>query len=171
MALLELDGSRPATTSVELAVIRPGLIEISPGEGVREWWPSCSLIECAAFRTLVDLGHPKEDPEPLLAALRARGLGPPDIHAVLFTHLHPDHIGHKDLFPDALFVFHDDERLGFYFRGDRTLRLKGSAVLELRPESFASPRYSDEVPELRGLGGRLYVRHSDRLYAYDVRTD
>jgi glyoxylase-like metal-dependent hydrolase (beta-lactamase superfamily II) len=150
---------RTRAGTVNLAVVRPGLIEITPDEGVKESRPSCSLLECAGFRVLVDLGHPKEDPEQFLSALRVRGLEPADIHAVLFTHLHPDHIGHKDLFPGALFAFHGDERLAFYFGGDRTLRLKGSAVLELRPEAFPSPRYTDEVPELRGLGGRLYVRH------------
>ena len=41
--------------------------------------------------------------ERLLAALEAKGLEPAQIHAVLFTHLHPDHIGHKDLFRHALF--------------------------------------------------------------------
>jgi glyoxylase-like metal-dependent hydrolase (beta-lactamase superfamily II) len=144
---------------VALTVIRPGLIEISRDEGVKESWPSCSLLECAGFRLLVDLGHPKEDPDLLLSALRAQGLEPADIHAVLFTHLHPDHIGHKGLFPDALFVFHREERLAFYFEGDRTLSLEGSALLELSPETFSHPRLSEEWPALRGLGRHVYVRH------------
>ena len=145
--------------SVTLAVVRPGLIEISPVEGVKEFWPTCSLLECAGFRVLVDLGHPKEDPEQLLSALRVRGLEPADIHAVLFTHLHPDHIGHKDVFRHALFVFHQDERLAFYFKGDRTLRLSGSVLLDLSPETFSRPRVSEEWPALRALERHVYVRH------------
>ncbi len=145
--------------SVTLAVVRPGLIEISRDEGVKESSPTCTLLECAGFRILVDLGHPKEDPEQLLSALRVRGLEPADIHAVLFTHLHPDHIGHKDVFRHAPFVFHRDERLAFYFKGDRTLRLSGSVLLELSPETFSRPRASEEWPALRALGRQVYVRH------------
>ncbi len=137
----------------------PGLIEISRDEGVKESWPACTLLECAGFRVLVDLAHPKEGPEHILAALRRRGLEPGDIHAVLFTHLHPDHVGHKGLFPDALFVFHQDERLAFYFKGDRTFRLRGSALLDLDPETFPRPSYSEEWPDLRALGPRVFVRH------------
>jgi N-acyl homoserine lactone hydrolase len=158
----EPPGHRPlglASATVSLTVVRPGLIEISRAEGVKESWPSCSLLECAGFRVLVDLGHPKEDPDLLLSALRAQGLEPADIPAVLFTHLHPDHIGHKELFPDALFVFHQDERLAFYFEGDRTLRLEGSAVLELSPDTFSHPRVSEEWPALQALGQHVYVRH------------
>jgi len=151
--------SAPRARSVSLDVIRPGLIDISREEGVKESWPSCSLLERAGFRLLVDLAHPKEGPEPLLAALRARGLQPADIHAVLFTHLHPDHIGHKDLFSHALFIFHRAERLAFYFREDRTLSLGGSALLDLHPEGFARPRPSEEWPPLRALGRHVYVRH------------
>jgi glyoxylase-like metal-dependent hydrolase (beta-lactamase superfamily II) len=145
--------------SVTLAVVRPGLIEISRDEGVKESWSTCTLLECRGFRVLVDLGHPKENPEDLLAALRRRGLEPTDIDAVLFTHLHPDHIGHKGLFSKALFVFHEAERLAFYFKGDRTLKLRGSVLLELSPEGFSRPRVSEEWPSLRALGRQVYVRH------------
>jgi glyoxylase-like metal-dependent hydrolase (beta-lactamase superfamily II) len=140
-------------------VVRPGLIEITPEDGVKESWPTCTLLECRGFRALVDLGHPREDPERLLSALRGCGVEPADVHAVLFTHLHPDHIGHKDLFPTALFVFHEDERLAFYFRGDRTLRLEGSALLELDPVGLSRPSASERWPDLRALGGRVYARH------------
>jgi N-acyl homoserine lactone hydrolase len=156
---MDVPESGVASPSVSLAVIRPGLIEISPDEGVKESWPTCTLLECSGFHVLVDLGHPKEDPEKLLSALGARGLEPSDIQAVLLTHLHPDHIGHKDLFRHCLFVFHEAERLAFYFRGDRTLRLGGSALLELRPETFGRPCDQEGWPAMRARGGRIYVRH------------
>jgi N-acyl homoserine lactone hydrolase len=151
----------PATPpgAVALSVLRPGRIEISRERGVEESWPTCSLLECAGFRILVDLAHPGEGPERLLSALEVRGLEPAQVHAVLFTHLHPDHIGHKDLFPQALFVFHRDERLAFYFRGDRTLQLEGSALLDLAPGDFSHPRPSEGWPSLRQLGRQVYVRH------------
>jgi glyoxylase-like metal-dependent hydrolase (beta-lactamase superfamily II) len=151
----------PATPDghVTLSVVRAGCIKISRERGVEESWPSCSLLECAGFRLLVDLAHPGESPERLLAALEAKGLEPAQIHAVLFTHLHPDHIGHKDLFRHALFVFHRDERLRFYFKGDRTLELGGSALLELTPRAFSRPRASEEWPSLRNLDRQIYVRH------------
>jgi glyoxylase-like metal-dependent hydrolase (beta-lactamase superfamily II) len=139
--------------------VRPGRIEISRERGVEESWPTCSLLECGGFRILVDLAHPGESPERLLSALKATGLKPTQVHAVLFTHLHPDHIGHKDLFGHALFVFHRDERLDFYFRGDRTLQLDGSALLDLAPGAFSRPRTCEGWPSLRHLGRQVYVRH------------
>jgi glyoxylase-like metal-dependent hydrolase (beta-lactamase superfamily II) len=140
-------------------VVRPGLINMTPNEGVKESWPSSTLIEHHGFRVLVDLAHPAEPPGRVLAALEKQGVAPDDVDAVLFTHLHPDHIGHKDLFPRTLFVFHESERLAFYFEGHRTLRLSGTALLELRSEAFARPRYTTEWPSLQALDGHVYVRH------------
>jgi len=148
-----------ARVGLTLSVVRSGLIDITPQEGVKESWPSSTLIEHDGFRVLVDLAHPAEDPGPLLSALEERHVAPDDIDAVLLTHLHPDHIGHKHLFREALFVFHESERLAFYFKGHRTLRLAGSALLELRPESFARPRYTTEWPQLEVEDPRIYVRH------------
>jgi hydroxyacylglutathione hydrolase len=142
-----------------LSVVRPGLIAVDPHEGVKEWWPSSTLIEHDGFRVLVDLTHPGESPDPLLSALEETEVAPDDIDAVLLTHLHPDHIGHKDLFRSALFVFHESERLAFYFEGHRTLRLSGSALLELRSEAFVRPRYTSEWPRLEAEDRCIYVRH------------
>jgi glyoxylase-like metal-dependent hydrolase (beta-lactamase superfamily II) len=140
-------------------VVRPGLIDVTPQEGVKESWPSSTLMEHDGFRVLVDLAHPGEAPGPLLSALEKRGLAPGDIDAVLFTHLHPDHIGHRDLFRSALFAFHESERLAFYFKDHQTLKLSGSALLELRPGTFARPRYTTDWPRLEVGDRRIYVRH------------
>lgn len=66
----------PVTSAspVALSVVRPGRIEISRERGVEESWPTCSLLECAGFRILVDLAHPGESPERLLSALEVKGL-------------------------------------------------------------------------------------------------
>jgi glyoxylase-like metal-dependent hydrolase (beta-lactamase superfamily II) len=144
---------------LRLSVVRSGLIEITPREGVKESRPSSTLIENDGFRVLVDLAHPAEGPGPLLSALEDRKVAPDDIDAVLFTHLHPDHIGHKELFRRALFVFHESERLAFYFNEDRTLRLPGSALLEVRSGGFARPRYTAEWPRLDLEDRCIYARH------------
>ena len=144
---------------MNLAVVRPGFIQTSSDAGVEELWPTCSLLERDGLRALVDLAHPGEDPKVLLHALGARGLAPADIAVVLLTHLHPDHIGHKALFRDALFVFHESERLAFYFRGERALQLSGNALVELTPEGLSRPRDMAGWPALDELGQRIYVRH------------
>jgi glyoxylase-like metal-dependent hydrolase (beta-lactamase superfamily II) len=154
MGALCATGAGPTVT-----LVRPGRIEVSPEEGVKESWPSCTLLEHRGFRVLVDLAHPGESPALLLAALHRHGLEPKDVAAVLFTHLHPDHIGHKDLFSRAVFVFHQAERLGFYFRDDRTVRLTSSVLLELDPEAFEAPVAAPEWPAPSTLGSRVYVRH------------
>jgi N-acyl homoserine lactone hydrolase len=40
----------------------------------------------------------------IVAQLAGLGLTPPDINLVICTHLHPDHAGNNDAFPDADFV-------------------------------------------------------------------
>lgn len=76
---------------------------------------------------------------------------------VVLTHLHPDHIGHKELFSDALFIFHKEERLSFYFQENRNFKLGGNVIYELSPGS--KPQYVDFVPDLRKLGDSIYIRH------------
>ena len=76
---------------------------------------------------------------------------------VLLTHLHPDHIGHKDLFPGALFMFHKDERLSFYFKENKNFKLEGGVIFELLVDGVF--RYVDIVPDLHNLGNCIYVRH------------
>lgn len=45
---------------------------------------------------------PKGSTEILLASLAEEGLKPEDIDTVIYTHLHNDHAGNADLFPDAV---------------------------------------------------------------------
>ncbi|MBI0583840.1 MAG: MBL fold metallo-hydrolase [Methanomassiliicoccus sp.] len=45
----------------------------------------------------------------LLSGLRSRGLGPHDIDVMINTHLHPDHVGNNDLFPNALRIARREE--------------------------------------------------------------
>ena len=95
---------------VSFSLVQPGLIEITPEEGVKDSRPTCSLLVNDDFRVLIDLEHPKEDGTEFKDALGRLGLLTTKIDAVIFTHLHPDHIGHKDLFPHVTFVYHKDEK-------------------------------------------------------------
>ena len=79
---------------------------------------NCLLIEGQGFRILVDTGvGDKEDDAfadmfalertaTLLDELAARGLRPEDITHVVNTHLHIDHSGCNELFPNALSYAH-----------------------------------------------------------------
>ena len=50
-----------------------------------------------------------EQGQDLISKLRAKGLGPGDIHVVVLTHLHTDHASGISNFPDATFVVSEAE--------------------------------------------------------------
>ncbi|MBU4502925.1 MAG: MBL fold metallo-hydrolase [Nanoarchaeota archaeon] len=58
--------------------------------------------------TLIDLGSP-ENSEELLDALKEIGYEPKDIVNVIFTHLHPDHVGQPSKFENAKFFASKEE--------------------------------------------------------------
>jgi glyoxylase-like metal-dependent hydrolase (beta-lactamase superfamily II) len=145
---------------IQFSIIQPGLIEITPEEGVKDSRPTSSLLQRGGFRLVIDTEHPREDGTEYRAAFSRRGIAPEAVHAVLFTHLHPDHFGHKGLVPHATFLFHKDERLGFYFSNERTVILRQDAVIELSLSGIKHPDYVDVVPDIRKLDERIYVRHT-----------
>jgi len=69
---------------------------------------SVTLVLCGERRILIDTSTPQRREE-LLSALERRGLSPEDIDIVVLTHLHVDHTGNVDLFPNALLLAHVDE--------------------------------------------------------------
>jgi N-acyl homoserine lactone hydrolase len=142
------------------AIIQKGLIEITPQKGVIDSRPTSSLIVCGDLKVVIDIEHPKEDGKQYRKALSELNVTGTDVDAVIFTHLHPDHFGHKDLFPNALFIFSDQERMGFYFNEDRTLRLRTHALLGLDKDRISTPVYTSSVPDLRQLGDQLYIRQT-----------
>jgi glyoxylase-like metal-dependent hydrolase (beta-lactamase superfamily II) len=141
-------------------LIQPGRIEITPEEGVKDSRPTSSLLQCGDFRMVIDTEHPREDGREYVAAFQRLGLAPADVHCVAFTHLHPDHFGHKDLFVHATFVYHKDDRFGFYFNKDRRIVLQGSALLDMAEGRDTQPEYVDRDPDLRRLGSKIYFRHA-----------
>ena len=65
-------------------------------------WRSASsvLVSNGHHHLVVDTGMPHEE-HLLLSALQQRRLTPPDIHAVINTHFHIDHVLNNSLFPGA----------------------------------------------------------------------
>jgi glyoxylase-like metal-dependent hydrolase (beta-lactamase superfamily II) len=145
---------------LKFSLIQAGSIEITQEEGVKDSRPTSSLIACGDFNLVIDTEHPKEDGTEYLGAFGRLGLSPAQVDRVLFTHLHPDHFGHKELFRKAAFIYHKDDRFGFYFRNDPTLVLERSAILDLAAGAASQPVYVDAEPELRQLGSAIYVRHA-----------
>lgn len=64
---------------------------------------------------LVDTGGPW-DRDFLLLKLKERGLGPGDIHVVVGTHGHSDHVGNLSLFPKAMIIVGYDISEGDTYR-------------------------------------------------------
>jgi len=148
---------------LQLKIVQDGTFKMTPEKGVIENRPTCSLIEFKGWdtlenwNTLIDLDHPINDSSNLVNALAYLGVTPQQIKMVILTHLHPDHIGHKDLFPNAVFMYHKDERLSFYFKNNQTIELAGNVTYELSNGGLS--QYVDYVPDLRKLGNRIYIRH------------
>jgi glyoxylase-like metal-dependent hydrolase (beta-lactamase superfamily II) len=142
---------------LQFRIVQNGTFEMTPETGVTDNRPTSSLIRSEGLNVLIDLDHPIKESSDLVDALAALGVTPKQINVVLLTHLHPDHIGHKDLFPGALFMFHKDERLSFYFKENKNFKLEGGVIFELSVDGVF--RYVDIVPDLHNLGNCIYVRH------------
>jgi glyoxylase-like metal-dependent hydrolase (beta-lactamase superfamily II) len=145
--------------SLVFNIVQTGLIDISQTEGIKDSRPTSSLLTSPSIKLVIDTEHPKEDGEEYKAAMARLGVAPADIDAVLFTHLHPDHMGHKEMFTNAVFIFHAQDRFAFYFNHDRTTRLTGDALLDLTQGGILAPRYTTTEPDLRALGDSLWLKH------------
>jgi glyoxylase-like metal-dependent hydrolase (beta-lactamase superfamily II) len=63
---------------------------------------------------IVDTGLPAQKKQ-IVRQLAKNGLKPADIHFVILTHGHSDHVGNNNLFPDATFVLDSDVSKGDEF--------------------------------------------------------
>lgn len=140
-------------------IVKEGIIEISQEEGIKDSSPSSSLIQIGELNILVDTEHPKEDSENLLTAMAELGIKGEDVDVVLFTHLHPDHMGHKNEFPNALFVFHEAEKMAFFFKNDKKLELQGSCLLSFHESDGPVIEYVSAAPDFKELNKKIYVHH------------
>jgi glyoxylase-like metal-dependent hydrolase (beta-lactamase superfamily II) len=57
----------------------------------------------------VDFVASRSADQDLVAGLAAHGVAPEDVDVVILTHLHFDHVGNNELFPNATFVVQEDE--------------------------------------------------------------
>jgi glyoxylase-like metal-dependent hydrolase (beta-lactamase superfamily II) len=145
---------------IRFGIIQRGLMEITRKEGMKEFRPTSSILACGESKVVIDTTHPKEDPKEFIDAMMRLGVSPKEVGAVIFTHLHPDHWGHKDLFSNAVFLFHRNEKFGeLWFKEDRKLLLNGDALLDLSPKGIGYPENIGHEPELRNLGNKVYIRH------------
>ncbi len=145
---------------IKFSIIQQGQIEITPNEGMKECRPTSSLLESEDFRVVIDTSHPKEDRREYIEAMMRLGVSPEDVDAVIFTHLHPDHFGHKDLFTHAVFIFHRDEKFGpFWFKEDKKLMLVSHVLLGLSSKGIRRPAYISDEPDLSNLENEIYIRH------------
>ncbi|KAG7218420.1 hypothetical protein INR49_020390 [Caranx melampygus] len=78
---------------------------------------------------LVDTGGPW-DRDFLLTSLKERGLKPGDVHVVVGTHGHSDHIGNVGLFPESLLVVGFDISDGDQYRPNGLARGHGYLIDE-----------------------------------------
>ena len=68
------------------------------------------VIRMGYHNILVDTSS-KENQEELLHELKKLKIEPRDVHYVLLTHKHFDHIGNLDLFPNARIIFKENVNL------------------------------------------------------------
>jgi len=87
-------------TSVELLV--EGFAR-RMGPGIWNASSNVTLVRDDGVILLVDLGTPDRQSE-VLEALHQHGLAPDNVHAVLLTHLHVDHVGALSLFPHTRII-------------------------------------------------------------------
>jgi N-acyl homoserine lactone hydrolase len=140
-------------------LIREGVFDMNERDGVTICRPSCSLIQGPGCSLLVDTAHPADDPDEFVRSLGKTSLTPHDIDALVFTHLHPDHFGHKDLFTDAIHCFHKDEKLAFCFKKNKTHMFGQDMLLPVTPDGLRTPLPVALEPDLHELGEMLYIRH------------
>lgn len=102
------------------------LIQGFPGRTSRGFlgWSTISLLDTSSGPVLFDTGAAGDRPG-LMQALAERGLAPADIRTIVLSHLHFDHVGNVECFPNAVLVLHQTELSYYYDRraGDPALPL------------------------------------------------
>jgi glyoxylase-like metal-dependent hydrolase (beta-lactamase superfamily II) len=87
-----------------------------------------TLIRDGKVNIVVDTGHHSAEKQ-LLLALKREGLKPDDIHYVIVTHHHPDHVANNHLFKRARITDVLTSYKGDQFTVDLDLLLKGKNVI------------------------------------------
>jgi len=100
----------------------------------------------------VDFVASRSPDQDLVAALASRGLEPRDIDVVVLTHLHFDHVGNTDLFPNARFIVQRDE-----------------LPQALCPPSFCMFYYPEYAYKIEQISDRLDVIDGDTRIDPDIQ--
>ncbi|MCX6740289.1 MAG: MBL fold metallo-hydrolase [Candidatus Parcubacteria bacterium] len=87
-----------------------------------------TLIRDNKVNIIVDTGNHEVEKE-LLAALKKQGLKPSDIHYVIVTHHHPDHVANNHLFKKAIITDVLTSYKGDLFKVDLDLLYKGKNII------------------------------------------
>jgi len=70
---------------------------------------NCEEVSLMQHRYGVDFVCSRQPDQDLLAGLARHGIRPEDVETVVVTHLHFDHVGNNELFPNARFIIQRDE--------------------------------------------------------------
>ena len=92
----------------------------------------------------VDFVASRSADQDLVAGLAAHGVKPADVELIVLTHLHFDHIGNNELFPNARFITQRDE-----------------LPQALRPPRFSMFYYPEYAYKITGILDRLDVIDGD----------
>lgn len=92
----------------------------------------------------VDFVASRAADQDLIAGLAAHGVKPADVELIVLTHLHFDHIGNNELFPNARFITQRDE-----------------LPQALRPPRFSMFYYPEYAYKITGILDRLDVIDGD----------
>jgi glyoxylase-like metal-dependent hydrolase (beta-lactamase superfamily II) len=111
---------------------------------------TCVLVSNGKHHTVVDTGMPHEA-HLLLEALAQRGLRGPDIHHVINTHFHIDHVLNNVLFPNSL-IFGSQESYDWCC----------SLYSDLRDEQHWEKLVLNYYPEMAGYDRALEHMHQLR---------
>lgn len=94
-------------SEIKLDVLTIGRI-VRDGKTILEAHSSSTLVRNGNRKIVVDTSS-AERKESILYSLEQLGILPEEIDTVVITHLHSDHLGNIDLFPNAKFMAHEKE--------------------------------------------------------------
>lgn len=148
-----------------VTLLRTGFSRIiSPG--VEQAACTITLIRGATTNVLVDTGTPT-DRAVIEAALSEQGLRLDEIHSVVCTHGHADHIGNNNLFPHALIVVSSNVTKGDLFLSHDwqagALQLDDDVRVELAPghTRFHNVVWARTANSIVAVAGDTFVRQDD----------
>ena len=97
-----------------------------------------TLIQDGKVNIIVDTGHHAVEKK-LVAALKREGLKPDDIHYVIVTHHHPDHVANNHLFKKAIITDVLSSYKGDQFKVNLDLFTKGKNVISPNVYIISTP--------------------------------